>query len=94
MLHEQTAKAIIDKTITVKAKDEKQAVQKLNKALKKQVGYGFKIYQHKGYYGKYVLSKTFNNRYDGTDYLEFNIAEIEEGLYGIGKPNGGFNQID
>ena len=92
---DEVAKAIINKTITVKAKDEKQAIQKLNKALKVAEGYGYKIYQSRGYFGKYVLGKTYCNHYDGTEYCEFNLIEVEDGFYGIQKTEGtGYNGID
>ena len=92
---DEVAKAIINKTITVKAKDETQAIQKLNKALKVAEGYGYKIYQSRGFFGKYVLGKTYCNHYAGTDFSEFNLTEVEEGMYGIQKTEStGYNGID
>ena len=90
----EVVNALKEKTIKIKAKDEKQAVAKLNKAMKNTEGYGFKVYKHKGYYGKYVIGKTFKNHYTGTEYLEFNLKETEDGFFEVADDLGGYKGID
>lgn len=92
--HEQVAAGILNGGIEVKAKDEAEAIKKLNKALKNPEGYGFKIYKSKGYYGKYEMVMTFKGRKGGGSYTEFNLEEKADGIFGIGEPYGGYNGID
>ena len=92
--HEQVAEGILNATLTVKAKDEKEAVKKLNKAMKNPEGYGFKVYKSKGYYGKYELVITFKNKKGGGSYTEFNLTETEQGFFKVTKQENGYNGID
>lgn len=92
--YEQAAEGILNGTIEVKAKDEAEAIKKLNKALKNPEGYGFKIYKSKGYFGKYELGITFKGKKGGGSYTEFNLTEKEHGIFAIGTPYGGYNGID
>ena len=82
--------ALTDKTIQIEAKDEKEAIKKLNKAMKNPEGYGFKVLKSKGYYGKYKVVKAFKNRSTGDEYLEFNLREKQEGFYEVGEDSGGY----
>lgn len=86
--------ALTDKTIQIEAKDEKQAVAKLNKAMKNPEGYGFKVLKSKGYYGKYKVVKSFKNRSTGDECLEFNLREKQEGFYEVGEDSGGYRGQD
>lgn len=83
-------KAIQAKVIEVEAKDEKQAIAKLNKEMKNPEGYGFKIYKSKGYYGKYEVCKTWKNKKQGGSYTEFSLYKKEQGVYAVGDGGNGY----
>lgn len=89
-LAQDIVKALKEKTIQIEAKDEKQAIAKLNKAMKNPEGYSFKVLKSKGYYGKYKVVKAFKNRSTGDEYLEFNLREKQEGFYEVGEDSGGY----
>ena len=91
--HEQVAEGILNVTLAVRAKDEKQAGSKMNKALKNSEGYGFKVYKSKGYSGKYELVITFKNKKGGGSYTEFDLQE-DNGFYKVTFREQGYNQID
>ena len=83
------------KDIVVKAKDEKAAVAKINKEMKNAEGYGWKLKKGKGYFGKYELYKTWKGRAQGGSYGEYDIAEIEAGVYkAVNGQGAGYNGID
>ena len=83
-------KAIQAKVAEVEAKDEKQAIAKLNKEMKNPEGYGFKICKSKGYYGKYEVCKTWKNRKQGGSYTEFSLYEKEKGVFAVVEGGNGY----